>query len=297
MEVPHAFLHRPNLECGTHGLQCSASAFLPFITGGYEYYADDPNSVLPCTVKSFPYLAVHCLQYAQSEFAFEFSAVPHPKNVGCVANGQCVPKDQDNYLLILERIAMSLLHITTFAECVAWARALHDEYAWRIEDIILEHPEDEMENDVPFWSPPKRFPCTKQLAFDWEDELCRRFVISAAVLKARSCGVAVPDTGNIDLQWLQAPSSPLFSQRSQRDKIRIARETARQATDDSAIEAQSAAESDEVRRLVSVASSSHEDQQRFQPIHFNKDDPLHMCCPAGLPYAVCAMCYVARFNV
>ena len=206
--------------------------------------------------------------------------VPNPKNVACVLSENRAPTDQDNHLLILERIAGALLHVTTFAECVAWARALYDEYVWRIEDIVLEHPEDEVASGVRFWSPPKRLPRLADFAFDWQDDLCRSFVMSAAVLKARCCGVAVCAMSDIDMQWLQ-PSKPLFSQRSIRDKIITARETAtHQAIEGSAIEASSTAEEEEeVCRLVSVAASSSRDLQRIQPIHFSKDDPTHLCRP------------------
>jgi hypothetical protein len=115
---------RSNIECGTEGLECAASTLLPFITSSYEYYAQSVNSTLPCTVKSFPYLAVHCLQHAQGEFAFEFSIVPHAKNVARVLKAKEAPKEQENYLLIVERIALSLLHIRTFEDCMVWGRQL-----------------------------------------------------------------------------------------------------------------------------------------------------------------------------
>ena len=271
---------RPNLECSTQGLDCSSEAFLPYITGGYEVYANNPNSVLPCIVKSWPYLAAHCLQYAKGEFEFEFSIVPQPKNVSCVLQSKSAPKDRENYLLVVERIALSLLHVTSFDQCVSWARALYDEYVWRVEDTVLEHPEEQLEKGVRFWSAPKRFPCVENCVFDWKDEDCRRFVLAAAVLKARCCGVDVPDAASFDgfAQCQSSRQNPLFSQRSERDKImrRRACDQALEDAEDAAAEADVAAEEEEIRRLVSIASADSRDTRRPQPVYFNKDDAAHM---------------------
>ncbi len=249
-------------------------------------------------MKSFPYLAVHCLQYAQGEFAFEFSIVPQHKNILCVLQTQDAPRDQDNYLLVLERISLSLLHVTTFTQCVAWARDLYDEYLWKIEDTVLEHPEDEVDEGVLFWSPPKRFPCAGEYAFNWEDEDCRRFVMAAAILKARCCGVAVHPASDIhiDMQRPQARSQPLFSQLSARKKITTARANKLQALAESVVEACSTAESEEICRLVSIASSPPPDHRRIQPVYFNKDDPAHMYSTASMPF-ICRwlICDAASF--
>lgn len=282
---PSSSANRPNLECATGGLDCQSHSFLPFLTDGYQASSDVSNSSLPCTKKFFPYLAVHCLQYAQGEFELEFSIVPHKENLSCVLQGRDSPRKQENHLLILERITLSLLHVTTFEQCVAWARALYDEYLWRVEDTVLEHPEDEIEGGVPFWSAPKRFPCAREHAFNWDDEDCKCFVKSAAILKARTCGVALPQEGEIDIDtnWLHPQNQPLFSQLSERKKIVSRRANRLKAQEDLAVDADAAAEADEIRRLVSIATAAPPDNLRIQPIYFNKDDPAHMCFTSTMP--------------
>jgi hypothetical protein len=192
------------------------------------------------------------------------------------------PREQENHLLILERIALSCLNVTTFAECVTWARDLYDEHLWRIEDTALEHPEDEVdERGARFWTAPKRFPTVKEFAFDWLDEDCRKFVVSAAVLKAKSCGVALQNVSEveIDSSWLKPRTQPLYSQRSAREKMMMARASRQQALEACSVEASAAAEADEVHRLVAIASSSPHDHSRITPLYFDKDDSTHMYTP------------------
>jgi hypothetical protein len=198
--------------------------------------------------------------------------------VSCVLKSKSAPKDQDNYLLVVERIALSLLHVTSFDQCVSWGRALYDEYVWRVEDTVMEHPEEQLEKGVRFWSAPKRFPCFENCMFDWKNEDCRRFVLAAAVLKARCCGVDVPDAASFDsfAHYQSSCSHPLFSQRSERDKIMRRRAANDEALDDAAAGADVAAEEEEIRRLVSIASADSCDARRLQPAYFNKDDAAHM---------------------
>ncbi len=150
---------------------------------------------------------------------------------------------------------------------------------WRVEDIVLEHPEEKLEqNGVLFWSAPNRFPCFENCVFDWKNEDCRRFVLAAAVMKARCCGVGVPDAASLDgfAQCQSSRSHPLFSQRSERDKIMRRRATNDQALKDAAAAADVAAEEEEICRLVSIASADSHDTRRLQPVYFNKDDAAHM---------------------
>jgi hypothetical protein len=265
------------------GLTCEASAFLPFLTNVFVPSADGAtNGAVPCTIKSFPYLPAHCLQYARGEFDFEFSVVPSQKTLSCMLQDRKAPDHLDNYLLAMERIALSLLHVTTFEQCVAWARQLYDEYLWKLEDTLLEHPQDEVDDHgVPFWSAPKRLPRHASHAFDWQNDECKAFVIAAAVLKAKTCGVPVPPAGehgdiHVESQWLVARSRALFSQVSERRSIEIRRDNKLRQSGDKIAEHDKTAQDAEEARLVSVASSAPCDHQRIQPIMFNKEDPAHM---------------------
>ena len=55
-----------------------------------------------------------------------------------------------------------------------------------------------------------------------------------------------------------------------------------QAQEDTAVDADSAAEAEEIRRLVSIAAAAPPDNTHIQPIYFNKDDPVHMCFTSAI---------------
>jgi hypothetical protein len=229
---------------------------------------------------------------------FEFFTVPQPKNIQCVLESGTVPYSEDSRMLLLERIVLSLFQIHNFGDCVRWARSLYDEYLTRIQDIILEHPENEIDtkDGGKFWSPPKRFPSIQDAVFDWQDDLCKRFVLAAAVLKSRSCSIALPEAVDISEEWLSPRSCPLFSQWSQRQTIQRTLASAHCTVDDSAHAADSAAEAAEIERLISLAQSSPPDRTQFQFFAFDKDDPAHMYTPNAVVELWCLItpCFIMR---
>jgi hypothetical protein len=166
------------------------SVYLPHITNPYKGNSDDdPAAGIPvCTIKEFPSNAAHCLSFAKSEFIMEFTKVPAFTKSVLHRNEQ--PNDPDN-LLILERISESMVTMSSFEQCVTWAIGLYHEYVFRIRTLTLEHPQDEMTDTGMFWTAPKRFPVTSE--FNESDPLLRSFVFAAAVLKAKTCGIVVPD--------------------------------------------------------------------------------------------------------
>ncbi len=167
------------------------SVYLPHITNPYttDQTDDDPAAAIPmCTLKEFPSNAAHCVAFAKSEFVMEFTKVP--AFTKSVLHRNEKPNDPDN-LLILERISESMVTMSSFEQCVAWAIGLYLEYVFRIGTTTLEHPQDEVTDTGMFWTAPKRFPVTSE--FNESDPLMRSFVFAAAVLKAKTCGIVVPE--------------------------------------------------------------------------------------------------------
>mmetsp|Transcript_30378 Transcript_30378/g.34627 ORF Transcript_30378/g.34627 Transcript_30378/m.34627 type:complete len:908 (+) Transcript_30378:178-2901(+) len=69
---------KPLLESGTLGTKCNHEVILPFRTSTYNdgnENDEDENQIAMCTLRSFPYLPLHCIEFAkQSYFSdyFEF---------------------------------------------------------------------------------------------------------------------------------------------------------------------------------------------------------------------------------
>jgi len=69
---------KPLLESGTLGTKCNSEVVLPFRTSTYndgKESDDNENQIAMCTLRSFPYLPKHCIEYAKQSFFsnyFEF---------------------------------------------------------------------------------------------------------------------------------------------------------------------------------------------------------------------------------
>ena len=70
--------HRlPLLESGTRGTKGNTQVVLPGVSESYASSSDPPAPTIPvCTLKSFPYLIEHTLQWARAIFEGEFVQGP-----------------------------------------------------------------------------------------------------------------------------------------------------------------------------------------------------------------------------
>jgi len=226
--------------------------------------------------------------FAKSEFIMEFTNVPiFTKSV---LQNKEKPADSES-LLILERVAYSMANVSSFEQCLSWARFLYDEHMFRTETLTLEHPENEITDTGKFWTPPKRFPSIA--AFDSSDPLARNFVHSAAILKAKTCGIAVPDNfgpspfklAKVDLE--QAPIC-YAAERSHKLALKMLEVAPPDGGADMEeiksrqieLEAKHAAfkETEAFKILAGLTHPSEKDVaiSNFQSIDFNKDDAAHM---------------------
>ena len=273
------------------------SVYLPHISNPYVGGSDDdPSAGIPvCTIKEFPSNAAHCLSFAKSEFIMEFTKVPAFTKSVLHRNEQ--PNDPDN-LLILERISESMVTMSSFEQCVAWAIGLYHEYVFRIRTLTLEHPQDEVTDTGMFWTAPKRFPVTSE--FNESDPMLRSFVFAAAVLKAKTCGIVVPDRsvfrsfplkgatgeGHHDsLNYVEERSHKLAMKPFVLDQLPA-------DADEEHIQALKAESEGKIREqnckhmalreaaisriLAQLSHSSNAAASQFQSFDFNKDDADHM---------------------
>jgi hypothetical protein len=277
------------------------SVYLPHITNPYAGGSDDdPSAAIPmCTLKEFPSNAAHCVAFAKSEFIMEFSKVP--AFTKSVLHHNEKPNDPDN-LLILERISESMVTMSSFEQCVAWAIGLYLEYMFRIRTTTLEHPQDEVTDSGLFWTAPKRFPLTSE--FNESDALMRSFVFAAAVLKAKTCGIVVPERSVFRSFPLEGTTgqeqhgSPNYvEERSNRLALKPLEVALVQLTSDAganedhidALKAEIEAkikeqsgkhnafrEAEMSRILAHLSHTSNTSASKFQSFDFNKDDADHM---------------------
>jgi len=189
---------KPFFESGTKGLSGSSMVILPNQTKSYNdlELGDDKQTVANCTLKRFPHLPEHCIEWARSMFESYFSEAPREAE-------KFLEGPQDYYSSIstslnLHDQRMRLEQIRTilrcaeersFPFCVQLARnifqtQMHNE----IRQLLHALPPDHKTSDGRlFWSSPKRVP--HPLAFEVGNEGIVDLIMAAANLYAEIIGI------------------------------------------------------------------------------------------------------------
>ncbi|CAM9241253.1 unnamed protein product [Chrysoparadoxa australica] len=207
------FYGKPLLESGTLGTKCNVQVVVPHLTASYadgpKDQADEDNIPM-CTLRNFPSLIEHCIEWARAQFE-DFFVVPFGEAKKFVS-------DRDDYLQQIKKqtvncpdkgkaasaIAKALEELTelqstltkakgmTFAGCIAQAQMMFfNLFHSKIRQLIHNFPEDHTTKDgEKFWTGGKKFPRAADL-----DAACAEhmnFIISAANILAACYGVVPP---------------------------------------------------------------------------------------------------------
>lgn len=208
------YYRRPLLESGTEGTSGNVQVIVPFVTESYGSSADPPEASIPvCTLKSFPYLIEHCIQWARDFFDGVFRIQPERLNDLIVRLSEIDDDEEEVASAVLASLRAQTGDETLLRElegylidleiwdpmpsarrCVKWALdRFHELYYSNIEGLLKEHPRESVTEDgEPFWSGDRRIPTP--LKFDRSNPLHMEFMVSAALLKARAFNVVEPST-------------------------------------------------------------------------------------------------------
>ncbi|XP_059826118.1 ubiquitin-like modifier-activating enzyme 6 isoform X1 [Hypanus sabinus] len=181
---------RPLLDSGTMGTKGHTEVIVPNLTESYNSHRDPPEEEIPfCTLKSFPALIEHTIQWSRDKFESCFSYKPSMYN-----NFWDTYKSTEN---VLQRMingdslegsfqAIKLLSRwpTDWHQCVSLARVKFEKYFHhKAVQLLHSFPLDtKLKDGSLFWQSPKRPPCPIQ--FNIDDELHFTFILSAARLFA-----------------------------------------------------------------------------------------------------------------
>ncbi|KAH7447696.1 hypothetical protein KP509_01G117400 [Ceratopteris richardii] len=194
------YFQKPLLESGTLGTKCNTQVVIPHLTENYGASRDPPEKQAPmCTVHSFPHNIHHCLTWARSEFegllekapteANTFLSKPEEYKASMRSSGDAQSRES------LERVVECLVteKCVTFEDCILWARKRFEDYfSNRVRQLIYSFPEDSRTSTgALFWSAPKRFP--RPLDFTSQDPSFISFIASAAILRAETYNINIPD--------------------------------------------------------------------------------------------------------
>jgi ubiquitin-activating enzyme E1 len=235
---------------------------------------------------NFPHNIQHCLSYSRSEFIGQFTDRPSQ------AADWAGAASPEAFLATLRaaggangEIAQTVEGLkgfvgalpSTFAECVAWARLLFDEYFVRkVRQLTHLYPADATtKSGLPFWSPPKRFPVAEE--FNADDELHLLFIQSAAALRAVTSGINVPDAERRNLAHVkELVSKVVLAPWAPSDNIKIKLDEKNGGEPENAAGAAAAPDSTDEAQLLAalraLPNGAALATRTFQPQEFEKDD-------------------------
>jgi ubiquitin-activating enzyme E1 len=204
------YFSKPLLESGTLGTKCNSQVIVPHITKSYADTkdAEEEDHIPMCTLRNFPSLIDHCIEWARAQFTDLF--------VKPVSDGLKFTEDQGGYLQglrdkcldekhsranranaiatelpVLEalKLLISKSRNANFDTCVDMAvETFNSLFRDRIMDLTDRYPADaKTKEGEAFWSGAKRFPAAAKI--DINDKLHMDFIISCANIYAANVGL------------------------------------------------------------------------------------------------------------
>lgn len=177
----------PLFESGTLGTKGNTQVIIPYKTESYSSSADPPEKSIPmCTLRNFPHLIEHTIEFALSEF----------KNSFCdkiVSINDYISKEEHESIKkenIDEDICDMIVNIPySVDDCIKCAFDLFYKLFYvNIKKLLNTFPEDHITNEgIPFWSAPKRAPTAVEFSKDNENHII--FIISSVFLYMECFGI------------------------------------------------------------------------------------------------------------
>jgi len=206
---------RPLLESGTLGTKCHTQNIPPHKTLSYGSTTDPQDNSFPvCTLKFFPNLIEHTLQWARDEFELLYHNNPEEANGHLTRPGH-IGDIKAQRASALERL--KILHTglvkerpTTFQDCITLARNRFEEtFKNNILQLLEQYPLDYCVTEgQPFWSAKKRPPTPVE--FSASDPLHMTYITAAANLFARVYRIPEQDDPSVFLSHLPTVVPPPF---------------------------------------------------------------------------------------
>ncbi|PKA51884.1 Ubiquitin-activating enzyme E1 1 [Apostasia shenzhenica] len=283
------YFQKPLLESGTLGTKCNTQMVIPHLTENYGASRDPPEKQAPmCTVHSFPHNIDHCLTWARSEFEGMLEKTPNEvnkflTNPSDYANSMKTAGDAQARDL-LEHVIECLEkdRCESFQDCVMWARLRFEDYfSNRVKQLTFTFPEDAVTSTgALFWSAPKRFP--QPLQFSTIDPTHVDFTMSAAILRAGTFGIPIPDWATNPDKLADAINKVIVPDFVPKQGVNIV--TDEKATSLSTASIDDAAVINELIARLEEFAKRLPPGYRLNPIQFEKDDDtnFHMDLIAGL---------------
>ena len=195
------FYNKPMLESGTLGTKGHTQVVVPHLTENYGATRDPPEKSIPvCTLKHFPNLIEHTLQWGREWFEEVFKQTA--EDCLCYATSSSLAEFESSYLANQQNMKLSTLtrmqdalvssYPTSYADCVRWSRLKFEElFSNNIKQLLHNFPLDRLTSSgTPFWGGAKKPPTP--LEFDIDDPMHFSFIQSLSNLRASSYSIDIP---------------------------------------------------------------------------------------------------------
>jgi len=192
------FFEKPLLESGTLGTKANSEMVIPHKTKSYaEHESGGEEEAIPmCTLRNFPHLIEHCIEWSRAQFTDIFETPPasfnkffkNPMEFFADLKKQKEAEALD-LLENVTKLASRLTKGANFETCLHLAFDLFiGQFRDRLQNLIHAFPADSVKEDecgvkVPFWSGSKRFPLAAEYNIDDEHQFSffvqlRQFICS-----------------------------------------------------------------------------------------------------------------------
>eukprot|EP00007_Cunea_sp_BSH-02190019_P005688 CAMPEP_0174236942 /NCGR_PEP_ID=MMETSP0417-20130205/6347_1 /TAXON_ID=242541 /ORGANISM="Mayorella sp, Strain BSH-02190019" /LENGTH=1117 /DNA_ID=CAMNT_0015315645 /DNA_START=21 /DNA_END=3374 /DNA_ORIENTATION=+ len=276
------FYQKPLLESGTLGTKANSEIIVPHKTQCYRDNPDteDKDSIPMCTLRNFPNIIEHCIEWARAQFTENFEDPPSDALLLLTDPARLFKQveNESNIGTRLQRLrpVVALLRNAVgadFGTCIRLAFAeFNQQYRNRIKDLQHQFPADATKKDKdtgvvsPFWSGAKRFP--RAAEFNLDDELNFQYVYCAANLFAFVFGLdPVRDHAAFRAEFAKAGCSVPDWQPKKVSMYDEEEEESKEEDDEVALEKK------EYEELISFLKNfDHSSIKPIQPHDFEKDD-------------------------
>ncbi|KAA1074144.1 hypothetical protein PGT21_008632 [Puccinia graminis f. sp. tritici] len=261
------YYEKPLLESGTLGTKANVQVVLPHLTESYSSSQDPPEKEAPmCTVKSFPNIIEHTIQWAKERFSEFFTKPAETINQYLtIPNYIDTLRQGGNPIEQINQIKEFLVENrpTTFADCVSWARLKFElEFNNEIRQLLHSLPRDLITKEgVPFWSGPKRAP--EPISFNPNDPQHMTFIIAAANLLAFNYGIKGDRDPSAINKIVSTVAVPEFAPRA---GLQI------QVKDDEPVNNQANGDEDQAEMMAKLPKPEELPGLKLHPCEFEKDD-------------------------
>ncbi|CAF0891592.1 unnamed protein product [Didymodactylos carnosus] len=179
------------VDSGTLGTKASVQVVIPHITESYSSTTDPPDpSIAMCTLKHFPFLIEHSIEWARDYFEGAFTnpiklAKEYQKNPKEFLDRvqKLTAYQKQDEINTVQRI-LGPDRPKSFPDCIKWAKEVFQvQFYNTIVQLLFNFPHDQVTSTGDrFWSGNKR--CPHEIQFDVENKLHMDFIYTASNLCA-----------------------------------------------------------------------------------------------------------------